>query len=62
MPLTDKQEERIEMFFKFMEYDKLSDWEDSFVASVGEQYENRGTMTIAQFDKLEEVFERVNKR
>lgn len=58
--LSDKEEDKIEMMFKFMEYDDLNDWEDNFVASVGEQYENRGTLTRAQFEKLEEVFHRVS--
>ena len=57
--LSDKEEDKIEMMFKLMEYDDLNDWEDHFVASVGEQYENRGTLTRGQFEKLEEVFNRV---
>jgi len=60
--LSDKEEDRIDMMFKFMEYEKLSDWEDGFVVSIEEQYENRGTMTRAQYEKLEEVFKRAAER
>jgi len=45
-----------------MEYEILNDWEDNFTANVGEQYEQRGDLTRAQYDKLEEVFKAAAER
>ena len=49
---------RIEHMIKFMG-DNLSDWEQKFVESIENQFKAKGTLTDAQYDKLEEVFERV---
>ena len=59
---TSKQNGRIELIFKLMEYDNLTDWEDDFVASVDSYFEERGSLTITQYEKLEEVFKRAAGR
>ena len=59
---SDYRFNRIEHIFKFIEYEKLNDWEDRFVASVSDQFDKRGTLTDNQYDKLEEVFERSTER
>ena len=40
--------------------ERLSDWEERFVASVSEQWEDRGTFTDKQRTKLEDIFDRVS--
>lgn len=59
---NDKQNGRIELIFKLMEYEVLTDWEDNFVASVEGQFEKKGSLSIAQLEKLEEVFKRAAER
>jgi hypothetical protein len=59
---NDKQNGRIELIFKLMEYDVLTDWEDNFVASVANHFEQKSSLSIAQYDKLEEVFKRASER
>lgn len=38
---------------------ELNDWEERFIASIEQQFARSGTLTDAQYDKLEEVYERV---
>jgi len=59
---NDKQNGRIELIFKLMEYDVLTDWEDNFVASVANQFEQKESLSITQYEKLEEVFKRAAER
>lgn len=40
----------------------LTDWEQKFFASVEKQYKESGSLSPAQFDKLEEVYERAQAR
>lgn len=40
-------------------WDALSEWEQQFVASVRRQFAQRGTITEAQYQKLEQVYRKV---
>ena len=59
---TPKQNDRIELMFKLMEYDALTDWEDNFVLSVSYDFDRRKDLSVSQYDKLEEVFKRAAER
>lgn len=59
---NDEQNGKIEMMLKLMEYEVLTDWEDNFVGSVETYFEKRQYLSIAQFDKLSEVFKRAAER
>ena len=39
---------------------RLSEWENGFVASVSEQWEEKDGLTDKQRGKLEEIFDRVS--
>ena len=47
---------RFKMIMKFMDWDKLSDWEHDFVISVEKQFKRRGTLTEKQEEKLEGIY------
>lgn len=38
---------------------KLSAWEEEFIESIKEQFEDRGTLTDKQKAKLSEIWERI---
>ena len=42
--------------------DKLTDWEQKFVISIEEYFKKNTFVTDAQYDKLEEVYTRVQAR
>jgi len=62
MELTGKEVSKVEMMFKLMEYESLTDWEDHFVLSVSDQFDVKGDLTRAQYEKLDEVFKRAAER
>lgn len=39
--------------------DKLTDWEAQFVDSIRRQFDERGSLSPKQIEKLEEVWERI---
>jgi hypothetical protein len=41
---------------------ELTDWEQKFFESVEKQYKERGSLSDPQFDKLEDIYERVQGR
>ena len=46
---------RFKMIMKFMEWDKLTDWEHDFIESVEKQFKQKGYLS----EKQEEVLERI---
>lgn len=59
---SSKQNDRIELIFKLMEYDNLTEWEEGFVESVEGQFNRKGFLTQDQYDKLEEVLQKAAER
>lgn len=41
--------------------DQLSEWEESFLESIAEQWEDRVALTVKQREKLEQIFDRVSQ-
>ena len=54
--------DRIEHIFKFLEYDQLTDAQNSLVESFEEQFERRGSLSDRQVEILEDIFERAAER
>ena len=42
-----------------LEFDRLSEWEQKFTVSVRDQFSRRGTLTVKQFLRLEEVYDKL---
>jgi len=53
--------ERIDMMFKFMAYDALSDAQHDLIASFESQYEMRGSLSDRQFEILSDIFKKANE-
>lgn len=55
---------RIEWVLKSLidEMDKLTDWEQKFVINIETYLKKHTDLTDSQFDKLEEIYERVQAR
>ena len=49
--------DRIEMLFRLMEYDELSDSQEKLVISFEEQFNNRGHLSARQLEILEDIFD-----
>ena len=49
---------RIKMIFRYMEHDRLNDWEENFVESVERQFRTKEELTDDQYKKLEEIYEK----
>jgi hypothetical protein len=60
--LTVAEQDEVEMMFKLMEYEVLTDWEDHFVVDVSDHFTVKHDLTEKQFEKLREVFERAAER
>ena len=58
MATTPKTKETIEHFFRELEnpYKPLTNWEADFLVSIGNQFQERGTLTDKQFDVLERIY------
>ena len=54
--------DRIAHIFKYLEYDNLTEWEDDFILSVSEQYEQKQSLTDRQIEVLESVFRKAADR
>ncbi len=54
--------ERIKMMFQFMEYDELTENEESFVISVEEQFKQKGELSSKQEKVLEDIFRKAASR
>ena len=54
--------DRIEMMFKFMEYDNLTDNQHELIISFEEQYDNRGNLTDTQIDILSDIFKKAAEK
>ena len=42
--------------------ERLSEWEEGFLRSIAEQWDERGDLTLKQREKLEQIFDRVSQR
>ena len=49
--------DKIEMMFRLMEFDELSEAQHNLVESFEEQFNNRGSLTARQFEILEDIFD-----
>ena len=56
MVRNDIRAERIEMMFRWMDYDYLSDKQHDFIISLEKYYNKHGFLTVAQADALESIF------
>lgn len=54
--------DKIEMMFKFMEYDYLTDAQHDLVLSFSEQFDNRGSLSDRQFEILSDIFQRAAEK
>ena len=54
--------DKIEMMFKLMEYDNLTDGQHDLVLSFGEQYDQRGYLSERQFEVLSDIFKRAAEK
>ena len=52
----------IDMMFKFMEYDNLTEGEHDLVISFEEQWRSRGHLSERQEEILTDIFRRGNER
>lgn len=54
-----RRTERIRQMIQGLEhpYKELSQWEEDFLASVSEQFQDRGTLTEKQYGVLERIYE-----
>jgi hypothetical protein len=41
-----------------IEYDELSPWEQNFIDSINEQFQNKGTLSDRQCEKLEQIYDK----
>jgi hypothetical protein len=58
MKPTDNTKDNIEYFFEALESPTrdLSKWEDNFLDSIREQFEERGSLSDRQFEILERIY------
>jgi len=49
---------RFQHIFKFIEWDKVTDWEQEFLESVEKQFKHKGFLS----EKQEEILERIYKQ
>lgn len=40
------------------QYDELSSWEQNFIDSINEQFEEKGTLSDRQCEKLEQIYDK----
>jgi len=59
---NDKTEARIEMMFKLMEYDNISDRQHDIIISLEESFINYGKLSEKQFDLLANIFKQAAER
>jgi hypothetical protein len=60
--LSQKQIDRIEHIFDFMEYDYITDKQHDLVLSYSNQFERRRWLSELQIDALEDIFQYGNER
>jgi len=59
---NDKTKARIEMMFKLMEYDNISDRQHDIIISLEESFINYGKLSEKQFDLLANIFKQAAER
>jgi hypothetical protein len=62
MKLSQKQMDRIEHIFKFIEYPDLTEWELNFVESVETQFGEKQFLSDKQINRLEIIFKESTER
>jgi len=48
------------MILKYLDFEKLTDWEEEFLISVEEQFKRRGYLTEKQEKIVEEIWRKNN--
>lgn len=59
---NDKTKARIEMMFKLMEYDNISDRQHDIIISLEESFINYGKLSEKQFDLLANIFKQAAEK
>lgn len=52
----ENNQQRLKHIFAYIEYDNLTDWEQDFVESVSDQFEENGSLPERQLEILEKIF------
>ena len=60
--MEDKTNARINMFFKLMEYDNISDTQLNIVISLEEYFKKHGKLSERQFDLLASIFKQAEEK
>jgi hypothetical protein len=53
--------DKIEMMFKLMDYDYLTDAQHDYIISFSDQFDKKGWLSIAQFETLEDIFKQASE-
>lgn len=57
--LWQSQNQRIKWIIRGgLDWDKLTEWEQSFIESIEQQSDNRRILTDRQMEKLEDIYEK----
>jgi NADH:ubiquinone oxidoreductase subunit E len=54
--MNEKQRDRAEHIFKFMEYDQLTDSQHDLVLKFETQFESKGWLSDRQIEIMEDIF------
>ena len=54
--------ERIDLLFRWMRYEELTDSQHDLIISFEEQYKARGSLTSRQLEILEDIFRQANEK
>ena len=54
--------DKVEMMFKLMEYDELTEKQHDLIISYEEQFQRRGSLSGLQFETLESIFNQAAER
>lgn len=57
----DRRRETIKYMIEFCQsqLENLSHWEQNFIESVSEQFDEKGNLTDTQCDKLEQIYDKL---
>lgn len=56
--MNEKQKDRAEHIFKFMEYDRLTDAQHDLIVKYEEQFKQRQWLSERQMEIMEDIFQR----
>ena len=54
--------DRIQHVLKFMDFDKLTDWETKFMESIESHYKAKHSLSERQIETLEKIFAEAQER